>query len=116
MANRPSLATSRARALRRTMTDTERRLWHRLRDRRLAGFKFVRQEPVAGFIADFCCREARLIVEADGSQHAESTRDLHRDAALRRAGFRVLRFWNHEILHETDAVIDTIFAALHQRS
>jgi very-short-patch-repair endonuclease len=101
---------ARARDLRRDMTDAERKLWLALRDRRLAGLKFVRQMPVGCFIADFCCREARLIVEVDGSQHAGSARDMARDARLKRLGFRVVRFWNHEVLCDMPMVLDTIYA------
>ena len=100
----------RARQLRRDMTDAERTLWYALRDRRLAGLKFVRQMPAGPYIADFCCRDARLIVEVDGGQHAESVRDLVRDAQLRRLGYRVIRFWNHEVLFELPMVLDTIYA------
>ena len=94
------------------MTDAERKLWMQLRDRRMAGFKFVRQEPIGPYIADFCCREARLIIELDGSQHAASRRDDVRDAALRDAGYSVLRFWNHEALQHMQSVLDTIYARL----
>ena len=104
--------TSLRRRLRRTETEAERKLWLRLRDRRLGGFKFVRQESIGAYVADLACREAKLIVEADGSQHAESARDAVRDAWLKGQGHRILRFWNHEIMNTPDAVIDTILAAL----
>ncbi|GJD75469.1 endonuclease domain-containing protein [Methylobacterium goesingense] len=100
------------RTLRANETDAERRLWACLRDRRLAGFKFVRQEQIGPYIADFTCREARLIIEADGSQHAENARDQDRDAWLRERGYRVLRFWNSDIMQQTDRVTATILAAL----
>ena len=92
------------------MTDAERKLWYGLRDRRLAGLKFVRQMPVDRYVADFCCREARLIVEVDGSQHAESLRDRVRDERLSALGFRVVRFWNHDVLRDLPMVLDTIYA------
>ena len=72
----------------------------------------MRQESIGNYIADFACREAKLVIEADGSQHAGSTRDAVRDARLTRQGYRILRFWNHVIMNTTDAVIDTILAAL----
>ena len=100
------------RGLRTRQTDAERRLWHRLRDRRLAGFKFTRQESVGPYVVDFICREARLIVEADGSQHADSPHDRMRDAWLTERGYRILRFWNAEIMANTACVLDTILAAL----
>ncbi len=100
------------RYLRSAQTEAERRLWYRLRDRRLAGFKFVRQETIGRYVADFCCRDARLIVEVDGSQHAESEHDRLRDAWLAAQGYRVLRFWNAEIANDVVGVLDTILAAL----
>lgn len=93
------------------MTEAENRLWHHLRDRRLAGFKFVRQLPVAGYYADFACREAMIIIEADGGQH-HAQRDAARDTALRQAGFTVLRFWNNDILGNTEGVLQTILHTL----
>ncbi|MBN9063830.1 MAG: DNA methyltransferase [Rhizobiales bacterium 65-9] len=105
-------ATRRARLFRRDMTDAERKLWLVLRDRRLAGHKFVRQEPIGRYFADFCCREKKIIVEADGAQHADSARDARRDAFLTSHGYRVVRFWNHEIMQSLDMVEDTILAAL----
>lgn len=100
------------RSLRASLTEAERRLWYRLRDRRLAGFKFVRQEGIGRYVADFCCREARLIVEVDGGQHAESEHDRFREAWLTAQGYRVLRFWNDEVMTNTAGVLDTILAAL----
>ncbi len=104
--------TAFARSLRRDMTDAERRLWSILRSRRFSGVKFRRQVPIGPYIADFLCYEARLIMEADGGQHAESPRDHRRDAWLMAAGFRILRFWNHEILADRMMVEDTIHAVL----
>jgi very-short-patch-repair endonuclease len=101
--------TDRARRLRREQTDPERRFWYKVRNRQLGGYKFVRQEPIGPYFADFACREARLV-----SQHAESERDQVRDAFLR--GYRVLRFWNPGVLRSIDSVRDTIFAALGPRS
>jgi very-short-patch-repair endonuclease len=100
----------RARAMRGAPTEAEQRLWRLLRDRRLGGFKFRRQVLVGPYIVDFLCVGARLIVEADGSQHGESRRDAARDAFLAREGWMVLRFWNHEVLHNRDSVLETILA------
>ena len=102
---------ARAQSLRRSATDAETKLWQKLRDRRLGGLKFVRQYPVGPYFADFACRDAMLIVEADGSQHAESIRDCVRDKYLLDQGHAVLRFWNHEILTQMDSVCETILAA-----
>src|SRR5215212_10986864 len=104
--------TANARHLRRAQTDAERRLWYCLNNRQLAGHKFVRQEPIGPYFADFVCRERKLVVELDGSQHAESERDQVRDAFLVSCGYRVLRFWNPDVMREIDSVLETILAAL----
>jgi very-short-patch-repair endonuclease len=111
----PAELTRRARSLRRGMTEAERRLWSLLRSRRLGGYKFVRQVPIGGFIADFGCREAGLVIEADGSQHDGSARDAIRDGVLRRAGYRILRFWNNDILLQPQIVTEAILAHLEGR-
>jgi adenine-specific DNA-methyltransferase len=104
---------TRARELRRALTDAERRLWSRLRDRRLAGAKFRRQQPIGPFIADFCCPERSLVVELDGGQHqGQVGADARRTAFLESRGFRVLRFWDNEALQETEAVLARILEAL----
>lgn len=92
------------------MTEAEGRLWQELRDRRLDGIKFRRQVPFGRFIADFVCIEAGLIIEVDGSQHADSDSDRSRDAELKVRGFRVLRLWNDDVLRDMNAVCDTIIA------
>jgi very-short-patch-repair endonuclease len=101
-----------ARKLRRGATEAEERLWYHLRARRLGGFKFRRQMPVGRHVADFACEEARLVVEVDGGQHAESAADRERTRALEAAGYHVLRFWNHDVLQSTDAVLETILHSL----
>ena|SRR5271165_6929785 len=106
----PPQQRERARAMRKTPTEAEQRLWRLLRDRRLGGLKFRRQIPVGPYIVDFLCVGARIVVEADGSQHGESQRDAVRDAFLAGEGWTVLRFWNHEVLHNRDSVIETILA------
>ena len=103
----------RARRLRREMTPQERLLWGQLRGRRLAGFKFRKQMWLAGYIADFACPEARLVVEADGSQHAdEAEYDAERERAFAREGWRTLRFWNNEITENLDGVLTIVANAL----
>ena len=110
-----SISTRRARTLRENMTETEQRLWLRLRRRQINGHKFRRQFPVGKYVADFVCLEARLIIEVDGGQHAKQTgKDELRDKWLASQGFRVLRFWNNDVLGETDAVIETIVQALNE--
>ena len=85
-------------------TKAENLLWQALRNRQLAGLKFKRQVPLGGYILDFVCFEARLIVEVDGAQHAESNRDAERDRTFESLGFRTLRFWNDEVTDNIDAV------------
>jgi very-short-patch-repair endonuclease len=103
---------ARAKWMRANPTEAEKRLWWMIRDRRLAAFKFRRQVVIEPYIADFVCFAERLIIEADGSQHADSDEDARRDRFLRTQGFRVLRFWNNHILGESEAVAAAIFAAL----
>ena len=103
----------RARTLRRELTPTEQLLWGRLRNGRLDGFKFRRQMWLCGYIADFACTEAKLVVEADGSQHGEQAEyDAERPEAFAAEGFRTLRFWNSEIFGNLDGVVEAIRAAL----
>ena len=108
--DKPTLA--KAKRLRRDMTDAERRLWSVLRNSQINGAKFRRQQPIGPFIADFICQERRLIIEADGGQHAESASDARRTAFLETKGYRVLRFWNDDILTNIDGVAQAIAAAL----
>ena len=113
MASKPELIRDTARRLRREQTEWEHSLWERLRRRQLDGFKFRRQHPIGPFFADFFCPEARLIVEIDGSQHADQlAHDKSRTEFLRDAGYVVLRFWNHEISSEIDSVVQRIVDAL----
>jgi very-short-patch-repair endonuclease len=102
-----------ARSLRRRATDAERRLWAVLRDRALVGARFRRQQPIGPYVVDFCCLERKLVVEVDGSQHLDRTAaDARRTGDLELAGFRVLRFWNNQVLLETDAVLEAIRQAI----
>lgn len=106
------LQRTRARRLRRDQTDAETTLWRLLRARQLAHAKFRRQVPLGPWIVDFVSFAHRLIVEADGGQHADSVRDQRRDADLAARGFHVLRFWNNDILGNPDGVTETIAATL----
>jgi very-short-patch-repair endonuclease len=91
----------------------ERRLWARLRFRQLGNAKFRRQHPIGRFITDFCCIEHGLVIELDGSQHAEQEEaDLKRSAFLARRGYRVVRFWDHEVIEDIEAVLLRILEAL----
>jgi very-short-patch-repair endonuclease len=102
----------RARLLRRSLTAAEFALWTRLPGRRLGGFKFVRQEPIARYYVDFVCRERRLIVELDRGQHAESSEDRRRDRALCALGYRVIRIWNNDVIENLDGVLQTLLSEL----
>ncbi|GGD07134.1 DUF559 domain-containing protein [Pyruvatibacter mobilis] len=106
---------NRARTLRRGGTDAEKLLWSHLRNRQIEGVKFRRQVPVGRYIADFLCVEAMLIVEADGGQHSEEA-DAVRTAALEAAGYKVIRFWNNEILGNTGGVLEGIRRELLRRT
>ena len=101
-----------AKRLRREVTDAERKLWSALRNRQLGGAKFRRQQPIGPYIADFVCQELRLIIEADGGQHAIGNSDERRTAFLQSKGYRLLRFWNNDILANLDGVAGVIAAAL----
>ena len=98
-----------ARNLRKQATDAELRLWQHLRGRRMAGYKFRRQITIEPYIVDFVCLEARLIIEADGGQHMDQMEeDQKRTAYLEKKGYKVMRFWNNEILNQTDDVLEQI--------
>lgn len=103
--------TQRARELRSNMTEAERRLWQVLRERQVDGCKFRRQQPIGTYIADFACLQSRLIVEVDGGHHG-SDADGERDAWLRSQGFRVLRFWNNDVMENLEGVYQSIEAEL----
>jgi very-short-patch-repair endonuclease len=104
--------TTRARRLRRNSTDAENALWYRLRSRGLGGHKFVRQEPIGQYTVDLICRARRLIIEADGGQHAGNPRDAVRDKWLVDHNYQVLRFWNNDVLVNMTGVLETIAIAL----
>ena len=110
-------ATLRARQLRRTMTEAEARLWSRLRNGRLLGMKFRRQVPIGSFIADFCCRSAKLVVEVDGGQHADRpAQDASRTRVIAEHGYTVLRFWDNDVLKDTEGVLEAIAREVTRRT
>jgi len=96
-----------ARKLRRNQTEAEKRLWRHLGNRQLDGAKFVRQEQIGPHITDFACRSARIAVELDGGQHDE-TIDAPRTEVIEAFGYRIVRFWNHDVLENTDGVLEAI--------
>jgi very-short-patch-repair endonuclease len=98
-------------SLRKQPTDAERLLWQRIRGEQL-GVRFRRQHPFLNYVLDFVCLERKLVIEVDGGQHAESFSDEKRDGDLRAVGFRILRFWNNEVLAQTDAVLEKIVSEL----
>ena len=100
--------TRTARRLRRDMTEVEKALWFRLRNAQLEGFKFVRQFPIGPYITDFACRGAKLVVELDGGQHAESTIDAARTRLIEAHGYRVIRFWNNDVHSNVNGVLEAI--------
>lgn len=111
------MSIARARELRRHATDAESRLWTRLRRKQIDGHRFRRQVPLGPYIADFVCLEARLIVEVDGGQHSDrAENDAKRTAWLEANDFRVLRFWNNDVLQNTDGTVETIRTALRDRA
>jgi very-short-patch-repair endonuclease len=106
----------RARQLRRASTDAERHLWRHLRRGNMAAYKFRRQFPIAAYIVDFACLSAMLVVEVDGGQHlAAQGYDAVRTRRLEANGYRVLRFWNDEVLLQTEAVLEVIWRSLLSR-
>jgi len=102
-----------AKELRRNMTEAERLLWHHLRAKQMAGFKFRRQEVIGNYIVDFACLKKKLIIEIDGGQHAENVEyDHKRTRYLERLGFKIIRFWNNEVLRNIGGVLQVILEQL----
>jgi very-short-patch-repair endonuclease len=111
------MANERARRLRKTMSDAERKLWYALRTRQVEGARFRRQHPIGKYVVDFVCLERRLVVEVDGGQHTEDdqiARDAHRDRWLEAEGYRALRVPTIEVYRNIVGVLDTIWAALQE--
>ena len=103
--------TARARQLRKSLTDAERVLWNILRNRQVLGYRFRRQAPIGPYIVDFVCFENRLVIEVDGGQHVEQADyDADRTGWLEGAGYRVMRFWNNQVLEEREAVRDAVWS------
>jgi very-short-patch-repair endonuclease len=110
------LLKTRARKLRREMTEVEKRLWQKIRNYQL-GYYFRRQVPIGRYIADFCCLEMKLIIELDGSQHQERQSDDHsRTAWFEANGYKVLRFWNNAIVEDMESVLQVIITCLKERA
>ena len=106
-------ASRKARELRHQSTDAERKLWSVLRNRQLDGYKFRRQVPIGNYTVDFVCFAKKVIVEVDGGQHqARAEYDEQRTRWLESRGFRVVRFWNNQVLNETDGLCEAISAVL----
>lgn len=107
-----------AKKLRKESTDTECKLWQQLRSKQCGGYKFRRQHPLGNYIVDFVCLESRLIIELDGSQHLEETKmhDQQRDCWFQKEGYRILRFWDNEVLQNMAGVYQLIEEALRSPS
>jgi very-short-patch-repair endonuclease len=112
MRSRKAEVNTLTRQLRRKATNAEMKLWFSLRDRRLDGFKFTRQVPIGRYIADFVCRDEMIVVEVDGGQHADNAKDRIRDSFMKDEGYRVLRFWNNDVLANHDDVLAAILETL----
>ena len=115
--NKRILSNRLQRTLRNEMTDAEKALWKVLRCRQVSGFKFLRQHPFGDYILDFVCFENKLVIDVDGGQHGEGTEydEIHTQNLLT-AGFRVLRFWNNEVLQEMEAVKEQIWRAVQEKN
>ena len=111
----PSRSREQARSLRRASTDAERELWFHLRAGRLCGFKFRQQHPIPPYFVDFYCDAAKLVVELDGSQHTAES-DARRTDCLEAKGLHVLRFWDNDVLNDTEAVLATILSVAEDRT
>jgi very-short-patch-repair endonuclease len=112
---RDAAKRDRARELRRDMTLAERKLWQVLKGRGLDGHRFRRQHPLGPYIADFACLEAGVVIEVDGGQHHDSEQDGHRDRYMQSIGFKVLRFWNNDVLANLEGTCAVIGQALAER-
>ena len=97
-----------AKTLRKSQTDAEKLLWKHLRAKQMEGLKFRRQQPIGNYVIDFICLEKSLVIEVDGGQHADNKKDEERDTWLKSEGFKVLRFWNNEVLTNMKGVLEVI--------
>ena len=98
------------------MTDAEKKLWRHLRARQLAGVKFRRQQPMGGYIADFYCPEKKIVIELDGGQHSGNGADKIRDEFMEKAGIKVVRVWNNEVLTNINGVLEYILSVIEERN
>jgi len=112
---RPNKLVPRARQLRRDSTDIERKMWTLLRGRQLDDYKFRRRFPIGRYVADFACFAERLVIEVDGGLHADNPEDAKRTRFIEAQGFRVIRFWNTDVLANPEGVLTTILEALERR-
>ena len=113
------MANERARALRHNMTGAEKRLWSSLRGKQLEGFRFRRQHPLGPYIVDFICHEKKLVIEVDGGHHGEGDQAVHdaaRNTWIRSRGYRIIRFWNVDVLKNPDEVVRHIYCLLKEDS
>jgi very-short-patch-repair endonuclease len=108
-----TILTHYARMMRKEPTPWEKKLWVRLKGAQLGGFKFRRQQTIGAYIADFYNAEKRIIIELDGSQHADSTTDKARDEILAKLGYRVVRVWNSDVENNIEGVLTSLLHALH---
>ena len=109
---------SNARTLRKNMTDSELKLWSRIRRKQMFGLQFYRQRPIGNYIVDFYCPQAQLVLEVDGSQHANGLmlkKDNYRDSYLKQQGIKILRFDNLQVLNQLDAVIEKVYRSIASR-
>ena len=97
-----------AKTLRKSQTNAEKLLWKHLRAKQMEGLKFRRQQPIGNYVIDLICLEKSLVIEVDGGQHADNKKDAERDAWLKLEGFKVLRFWNNEVLTNMKGVLEMI--------
>lgn len=111
---RVTVADARPRQLRRNATDAEMRLWQAIRDRQLSGYKFRRQQRIGRYVVDFICHEARIVIEVDGGQHAVADEE-ERTRRIESDGYRVIRFWNNEVLTNLDGVLTAILQFMNRR-
>jgi len=103
--------TIHAKSLRTNMTDAEQKIWHHLRQRQIQNLKFRRQQIIGNYVVDFACLETKLIIEIDGGQHTEEA-DRKRTEFLEKEGYKILRFWNNDVLNNIDGILETILIEL----
>lgn len=105
--------TALAKSLRKNQTRPEEKFWYEVKAKRLGGYKFRRQVAIGNYVADFVCEQKKLIIELDGSHHAEQVaKDAHRTAELEKFGYRVIRVWNHEVIDNLDGLMDSLLHEL----